>query len=47
MKIKKYTKEYFQAMGRIGGLKKSEIKRLSSQRNGKLGGRPRKTQGGN
>lgn len=29
-------------LGRLGGIKKSESKRQSSVRNGKLGGRPRK-----
>ena len=42
MRLMKYTKEFFQKKGRVGGLSSSEAKVRASKENGKKGGRPPK-----
>ena len=41
MRLMKYTKEFFQKKGRVGGQSKSDAKVKASRLNGAKGGRPR------
>jgi len=42
MKINQQIRSYFAAIGRRGGMAKSEAKTLAARQNSKLAGRPRK-----
>jgi hypothetical protein len=47
MKPNEQIRNYFAKMGKRGGSATTKAKKLSSRENGKLGGRPRKTNNAN